>query len=316
MDDADGRVLVEHGYDALSYHYRADDAGDGQYAPWLAALHRRLPGAATVLDLGCGCGCGCGVPAARFLAAAGHHVTGVDISAVQVERARRLVPTGTFRRADATRVDLPSSTCPCPSSPASSGASSPGCARAAGCWPPSATARGRAPRRTGSAAPPPCGGAMPTRRPTAPGCGRSSGGAQPCRAGGGIPAAGYPHVADMAGPARGPAPPGVGSARVRDEGPFRYLVVCGVLFPDAWRQGAGSMHSMNFHDWRARSECSPNEGRRGTRERRGITPPGRASCRSVGLVAVQAEPGHRGLCCPQWVWHHHGIFTPPVLPVS
>ncbi|MFC5940471.1 class I SAM-dependent methyltransferase [Micromonospora harpali] len=103
MDDADGRALVEHGYDALSYHYRAADAGDGQYAPWLAALHRRLPGAATVLDLGCGCG----VPAARFLAAAGHHVTGVDISSVQVERARRLVPTGTFLRADATRVDLP-----------------------------------------------------------------------------------------------------------------------------------------------------------------------------------------------------------------
>lgn len=103
MDDPDERGLVEHGYDALSYHYRADDAGDGQYAPWLAALHRRLPGAAAVLDLGCGCG----VPAARFLAAAGHHVTGVDISAVQVERARRLVPTGTFLRADATRVDLP-----------------------------------------------------------------------------------------------------------------------------------------------------------------------------------------------------------------
>ncbi|MER7270664.1 class I SAM-dependent methyltransferase [Micromonospora carbonacea] len=56
-------------------------------------LHRRLPdAAAAVLDLGCGCG----VPAARFLAAAGHRVTGVDISAVQVGRARRLVPTGTF----------------------------------------------------------------------------------------------------------------------------------------------------------------------------------------------------------------------------
>ncbi|MDI5936793.1 hypothetical protein [Micromonospora sp. DH13] len=68
MGDPDGRALVERGYDALSYHYRADDAGDGQYAPWLAALHRRLPGAAAVLDLGCGCGCG--VPAARFLAAA------------------------------------------------------------------------------------------------------------------------------------------------------------------------------------------------------------------------------------------------------
>ncbi|WP_431903901.1 class I SAM-dependent methyltransferase [Micromonospora carbonacea] len=92
MDDPDERGLVERGYDALSHHYRANDPGDGQYAPWLAALRRRLPAAAAVLDLGCGCG----VPAARFLAAAGHRVTGVDISAVQVGRARRLVPTGTF----------------------------------------------------------------------------------------------------------------------------------------------------------------------------------------------------------------------------
>ncbi|MFI7433013.1 class I SAM-dependent methyltransferase [Micromonospora haikouensis] len=80
--------------------------------------------------------------------------------------------------------------------------------------------------------------------PPTPGLTRSPAGSPPCRAGGGIPAAGYPHAVDMAGPARGPvrgpAPPGAGSARVRDEGPFRYLVVCGVLFPDAWRQGAGA----------------------------------------------------------------------------
>ena len=103
MSGNDERDMVRRGYDALSYHYRADDAGDGQYAPWLADLHRRLPAAAAVLDLGCGCG----VPVARFLADAGHHVTGVDISDVQIERARHLVPTGTFLRADATRLDLP-----------------------------------------------------------------------------------------------------------------------------------------------------------------------------------------------------------------
>jgi SAM-dependent methyltransferase len=99
----DERDRVRRGYDALSYHYRSDDADDGQYAPWLADLRRRLPTPAAVLDLGCGCG----VPVARSLADAGHHVTGVDISDVQVERARRLVPTGTFLRADATRLDLP-----------------------------------------------------------------------------------------------------------------------------------------------------------------------------------------------------------------
>ncbi|MGK5741287.1 class I SAM-dependent methyltransferase [Micromonospora sp. URMC 103] len=103
MGSLDERDLVRRGYDALSYHYRADDADDGQYAPWLADLHRRLPTPAAVLDLGCGCG----VPVARFLADAGHHVTGVDISDVQIERARRLVPSGTFVRADATRLDLP-----------------------------------------------------------------------------------------------------------------------------------------------------------------------------------------------------------------
>jgi len=103
MSGNDERDMVRRGYDALSYHYRADDAGDGQYAPWLADLHRRLPAAAAVLDLGCGCG----VPVARFLTDAGHHVTGVDISDVQIERARHLVPTGTFLRADATRLDLP-----------------------------------------------------------------------------------------------------------------------------------------------------------------------------------------------------------------
>src|SRR4051812_31277751 len=103
MGSNDERDLVRRGYDKLSYHYRADDADDGQYAPWLAGLHRCLPASAAVLDLGCGCG----VPVARFLADAGHHVTGVDISGVQIERARRLVPTGTFLRADAARLDLP-----------------------------------------------------------------------------------------------------------------------------------------------------------------------------------------------------------------
>jgi 2-polyprenyl-3-methyl-5-hydroxy-6-metoxy-1,4-benzoquinol methylase len=103
MGDDDQREVVRRGYDALSYHYRRDDADDGQYGPWLAELHRRLPTSADVLDLGCGCG----VPAARILANAGLHVTGIDISDVQIERARRLVPTATFVRADAVELDLP-----------------------------------------------------------------------------------------------------------------------------------------------------------------------------------------------------------------
>jgi SAM-dependent methyltransferase len=103
MGSDDEREMVRRGYDALSYHYRADDADDGHYAPWLADLHHRLPSSAAVLDLGCGCG----VPVARYLTNLGHHVTGVDISDVQIGRARRLVPAGTFLRADATRLRLP-----------------------------------------------------------------------------------------------------------------------------------------------------------------------------------------------------------------
>ncbi len=95
--------VVRRGYDALSYHYRTDDADEGRYAPWLADLRARLRPGASVLDVGCGCG----VPVARSLADAGYAVTGVDFSEVQIERARHLVPGATFLRADATDVHFP-----------------------------------------------------------------------------------------------------------------------------------------------------------------------------------------------------------------
>jgi ubiquinone/menaquinone biosynthesis C-methylase UbiE len=44
---------------------------------------------------------------ARLLADAGYAVTGLDFSHVQLERARRLVPTARFVHADATQVVLP-----------------------------------------------------------------------------------------------------------------------------------------------------------------------------------------------------------------
>ena len=97
--------VVGRGYDALSYRYRGDADAPEHYATWLAQLQERVPPGGAVLDVGSGGG----VPLARDLAAAGYAVTGVDLSAVQVERARRLVPTARFLHADAGEVSFPAS---------------------------------------------------------------------------------------------------------------------------------------------------------------------------------------------------------------
>ncbi|HUL24442.1 MAG TPA: class I SAM-dependent methyltransferase [Streptosporangiaceae bacterium] len=104
------RQLVRRGYDAISLAYRSDDgeaasssAEDaGRYAGWVAELAGLLPAGATVLDLGCGAG----VPATRELADHGLRVIGVDFSAVQLARARRLVPAAGLVRADMTALHL------------------------------------------------------------------------------------------------------------------------------------------------------------------------------------------------------------------
>lgn len=58
-----------------------------------------------MLDLGCGNG----VPTSRILARR-FRVTGVDLSPVQVRRARRLVPRARFAVADMSEVDYPPGT--------------------------------------------------------------------------------------------------------------------------------------------------------------------------------------------------------------
>jgi 2-polyprenyl-3-methyl-5-hydroxy-6-metoxy-1,4-benzoquinol methylase len=98
----DPKDIVRRGYDALSYLYRGDTEEPEHYATWLTQLRERVPAGGAILDLGCGCG----VPLARDLAASGYEVTGVDLSDVQVERARQLVPAASFLPADATQVDL------------------------------------------------------------------------------------------------------------------------------------------------------------------------------------------------------------------
>ena len=95
--------VVRRGYDALSQAYQDAYPTDTKYGPWLADLGTRLAPGSTVVDLGCGCG----LPTAAALSAAGHRVTGVDFSEVQVQRARELVPAAEFVCADATAVDFP-----------------------------------------------------------------------------------------------------------------------------------------------------------------------------------------------------------------
>jgi SAM-dependent methyltransferase len=69
---------------------------------WLKPFFRAVPPGSEVLDLGCGCG----TPDARILSER-FRVTGVDISDVQVDRARHLAPQGRFVHYDLTEVSFP-----------------------------------------------------------------------------------------------------------------------------------------------------------------------------------------------------------------
>ena len=98
------RDLVRRGYDAISRAYRSDegtanagtDEHPEQYERWVDDLAQLLAPGARVLDLGCGAG----VPATKLLSEKDFDVLGLDISAVQIERARQLVPRATFEQAD------------------------------------------------------------------------------------------------------------------------------------------------------------------------------------------------------------------------
>ena len=98
----DPKEIVTRGYDAIALRY-AEWAGqvDSPVLEWVRDLNARMPDGADVLELGCGRG----VPATRELARR-HCVTGVDISAVQVELARHHVPEAGFVHADATELEV------------------------------------------------------------------------------------------------------------------------------------------------------------------------------------------------------------------
>lgn len=96
--------IVRTGYDSVSYTYRGDieDVDCAEYHQWLDELMPLLSAGTPVLDLGCGCG----LPVAKRLAPI-HRVTGVDISPVQIQRARQLVPQAHFLCTDMLAVDFP-----------------------------------------------------------------------------------------------------------------------------------------------------------------------------------------------------------------
>lgn len=105
------RALVRRGYDVISHAYRRDDGSSNEatsettatYAEWLEELGTYLVPGARILDIGCGAG----VPADRLLVDAGYAVTGLDISAVQIDRARELVPSATFVCGDVANFEAP-----------------------------------------------------------------------------------------------------------------------------------------------------------------------------------------------------------------
>jgi ubiquinone/menaquinone biosynthesis C-methylase UbiE len=90
-------------FDSLGKDYETAYAGftaQREEAEWLA---NELPANARVLDVGCGTG----RPVAKVLAAAGHCVTGYDVSPTMIEIARTQIPGATFDVADLRTLDQP-----------------------------------------------------------------------------------------------------------------------------------------------------------------------------------------------------------------
>jgi len=95
--------IVRDGYDAIADTFAAWRAriADDPRNEWRDDLVKRLPDGARILELGCGAGDDARELARRF------QVTGVDVSAEQIRRARAAVPEATFLQGDFTELDLP-----------------------------------------------------------------------------------------------------------------------------------------------------------------------------------------------------------------
>jgi trans-aconitate methyltransferase len=96
--EKDIRKIVEAGYDKGEYAsiWRTSRIPNEMEKKWLDKLQNLIPSHARVLDLGCGPG----IPFDSYLVDSGHIVTGIDISALHIEEAKKNVPTGTFIKGD------------------------------------------------------------------------------------------------------------------------------------------------------------------------------------------------------------------------
>ena len=90
------------GYDAIAERYAEWAATfESPELQWVEELLSHLQDESDVLDLGCG-----GGRIAARIVAERHRYTGVDLSPVQIERARERIPNGRFLVADVTRLEL------------------------------------------------------------------------------------------------------------------------------------------------------------------------------------------------------------------
>jgi SAM-dependent methyltransferase len=99
----DPKRIVAAGYDVVAERYLewSGKRPSGPRLRWLSKALELIPPGADVLELGCGAG----IPMTAALAE-GRRVTGVDISAAQIELARRNVPAATFLQADMTTLEF------------------------------------------------------------------------------------------------------------------------------------------------------------------------------------------------------------------
>ncbi|MGW0996832.1 class I SAM-dependent methyltransferase [Streptomyces sp. NPDC002523] len=102
MAEDDRRAPAAVVFDALGLDYEKAFASSEAHLASLRWLLERLEPGSRVLDVGSGTG----RPTAQTLAAAGHHVLGVDVSPVMVDLAARQVPEAEFRLADIRELPL------------------------------------------------------------------------------------------------------------------------------------------------------------------------------------------------------------------